>query len=112
MAGGSKDERRSVTAKVIAIMCAFIHGEELSNLEISRLSDLPASTTHRLLAQLVLGGMLERTSQKQYRIGPNVRAIARTDAPRGRPAPSTRDPRGNFLISQVRYPMDVKAGPG
>src|SRR3954451_11142672 len=68
MAGGSKDEGSSVTAKVIAIMCAFVHREELSNLEISRLSGLPASTTHRLLAQLVLGGLLERTSRKQYRI--------------------------------------------
>jgi DNA-binding IclR family transcriptional regulator len=88
MAGGSKGEGRSVTGKVIAIMCAFVHGDELSNLEISRLSGLPISTTHRLVAQLVLGGMLERTAKKHYRIGPNVRAIA---DPR-QPARSTRDP--------------------
>jgi DNA-binding IclR family transcriptional regulator len=76
MAGGS-NEGRPVADKVIAIMCAFVHGDELSNLEISRLSGLPASTTHRLVAQLVLGGMLERTTEKHYRIGPDVRAIAR-----------------------------------
>jgi DNA-binding IclR family transcriptional regulator len=76
MAGNSNDEARSVTEKVIAIMCAFVHGDELSNVEIARLTGLPVSTAHRLLGELVVGGMLERTTHRQYRVGPNIRAIA------------------------------------
>jgi DNA-binding IclR family transcriptional regulator len=76
MAGNSKDEGRSVADKVIAIMCAFTHGDELSNVQVARLAGLPVSTAHRLLAELVVGGMLERTAHRQYRVGPNIRAIA------------------------------------
>jgi hypothetical protein len=77
MAGNSKDEGRSVADKVIAIMCAFQHGEELSNAQIARLAALPFSTSHRLLGELVVGGMLERTAHRRYRVGPNIQAIAR-----------------------------------
>jgi DNA-binding IclR family transcriptional regulator len=65
-----------VADKIIAIMCAFRHGDELSNVQVARLAGLPASTAHRLLAHLVVGGMLERTAHRQYRVGPNIRAIA------------------------------------
>jgi hypothetical protein len=61
---------------VIAILHAFTYGDELTNIEIARLTGLPESTSHRLLSQLVLGGMLERTAHRQYRIRPKVRAIA------------------------------------
>jgi DNA-binding IclR family transcriptional regulator len=76
MAGGSEDEGRSVAGKVVAIICAFSCNHELSNAEIARLSGLPVSTVHRLLGELVVGGMLERTTHRQYRVGPNLQAIA------------------------------------
>jgi DNA-binding IclR family transcriptional regulator len=65
-----------VTDKVIAIMGAFTHSAELSNAEVARLANLPVSTAHRLLAELVVGGMLERTASRHYRVGPRIRAIA------------------------------------
>jgi len=75
MAGNSKDEGRSVADKVVAIMCAFTHGDELSNTQIAQLAGIPPSTAHRLLADLVVGGMVERTAYRQYRVGPTIRAI-------------------------------------
>jgi DNA-binding IclR family transcriptional regulator len=65
-----------VAGKVLAIMCAFTYNHELSNAEIARLAGLPVSTAHRLLSELVVGGMLERTAHGQYRVGPNLLAIA------------------------------------
>jgi DNA-binding IclR family transcriptional regulator len=76
MAGNSREEGRSVTDKVIAIMRAFTEDDELSNVEIARLAGLPVSTAHRLLNELVVGGMLERTHRRHYRVGPTARAIA------------------------------------
>jgi hypothetical protein len=76
MAGNSTHERRSAAAKVIAIICAFAYRRELSNAQIARLTGLPASTVHRLLGELVVGGMVERTTRRQYRVGPKLQAIA------------------------------------
>jgi DNA-binding IclR family transcriptional regulator len=75
VAGNSRHDGKSVTRKVIAIMCAFTTADELSNVQIARIADIPVSTAHRLLGELVVGGMLERTRHRQYRVGPNVRAI-------------------------------------
>jgi hypothetical protein len=77
MAGNSKDDGRSVADKIIAIMNTFADAEERSNVQIARLAGLPVSTTHRLVGQLVSGGMLERTAHANYRVGRNFRAIAR-----------------------------------
>jgi DNA-binding IclR family transcriptional regulator len=66
-----------VADKVIAILCAFTKGDELSTVQIARLARLPVSTAHRLLGELVVGGILERTVRRHYRVGPTIRAIAR-----------------------------------
>jgi DNA-binding IclR family transcriptional regulator len=76
MAGNSKDKGRSVAGKVVAIMRAFTHNDELSTTQIARLTGLPVSTAHRLLGELVVGGMLQRTTQGQFRVGPDLQAIA------------------------------------
>jgi hypothetical protein len=71
MAGNSKDEGKSVVGEVVTILCAFIPNDGLLNAQIARLTGLPVSTAHRLLRELVVGGMLERAPHNQYRIGPN-----------------------------------------
>ena len=75
MAGNSRDHGRSVAGKVVAILSAFAYQHEFSNAEIARLTGLPASTAYRLLRELVVGGLVERTAGRQYRAGPVFRAI-------------------------------------
>ena len=87
MAGNSNDHGRSVAGKVAAILSAFADQHEISNAEVARLTGMPASTAYRLLRELVVGGLLERTVHGQYRAGPLFRAIVqgaavtRGDAP-------------------------------
>jgi hypothetical protein len=73
-----------VAGKVVAIICAFTDNHELSNAEITRLTGPPVSTAHRLLDQLVVGGMSERTTHRQYcqyRVGPTSRPLPQTPEP-------------------------------
>jgi len=76
VAGNSKTKARPVALKVVATMRAFRYRDELSNVQVAHLADLPASTAHRLLGELVLGGILERTARGQYRVGPMLLAVA------------------------------------
>lgn len=60
----------SVTSRVFAILDAFAPGEaRLTLSQISRRTGLPIATTHRLAAELVRVGGLERDTRGSYRIG-------------------------------------------
>ncbi|KRC58571.1 hypothetical protein ASE14_18570 [Agromyces sp. Root81] len=71
MAGGGGD-RRSVARKVFAIADAFTGREELSLSEIAGRANLPLSTAHRLVAEWVEWGGLERGDDGNYRVGVRV----------------------------------------
>ena len=59
----------SILGKAFAILGAFSHGPRMLSLsQISRLSGVPKSTTHRVLAMLVELGAVER-SGTEYRMG-------------------------------------------
>jgi DNA-binding IclR family transcriptional regulator len=59
----------SILGKAFAILSAFSHGPRILSLsQISRLSGVPKSTTHRVLAMLVELGAVER-SGTEYRMG-------------------------------------------
>src|SRR5258708_20662359 len=59
----------SILSKAFAILGAFTHGSRtLSLSQISRLSGIPKSTTHRVLAMLVNLGAVERGGT-EYRMG-------------------------------------------
>jgi DNA-binding IclR family transcriptional regulator len=60
---------RSVTSKLAAIIRTFSSGNAHSLSQVARSADLPVSTAHRLTAELVEWGLLERTEDKNYRIG-------------------------------------------
>ena len=75
MAGNSAEPGRSVTSKVVAILLAFHDGNEHSLTEISQLTCLPVSTTHRLVSELAGWGVLERTEEARFRIGLQIKAI-------------------------------------
>jgi DNA-binding IclR family transcriptional regulator len=61
---------QSVTSKIMRILAAFSADHaELGPSEIARRSGLPYATAHRLLAELVRGGALDRTAGGRYSIG-------------------------------------------
>ena len=60
---------RSVTSKLAAILRTFSTGSMHSVTDIARSANLPVSTAHRLAAELVEWGFLERTDDKRYRVG-------------------------------------------
>jgi DNA-binding IclR family transcriptional regulator len=59
---------RSVTAKVWAIVLAVSDTPEQSISEVARRAGLPVSTTHRLLYELVEGGLLERNPDGRFTV--------------------------------------------
>ena len=76
MAGNSTDPGRSVTSKVTAILMAFADDSVHSLTEIACCANLPTSTAHRLVSELVAWRLLERTEERSYRIGLPLRMIA------------------------------------
>lgn len=66
----SSEPGRSTVNRVAAVLDAFTSEHPAPNLsQIARLSGLPVATTHRLLAELVDAGMLQRRSDARYQIG-------------------------------------------
>jgi DNA-binding IclR family transcriptional regulator len=60
---------RSVTSKLAAILRTFSSGDVHSLSEIARSAGIPVSTAHRLATELAAWGVLERTEDRQYRVG-------------------------------------------
>lgn len=80
----AQDAGRTVTGRVFAILDAFAPGEaRLTLTQISRLSGLPIATTHRLTAELVRLGGLEREPGGTYRIGTRMWEIGSLAPVRG-----------------------------
>jgi DNA-binding IclR family transcriptional regulator len=73
----------SVTSRVLRVFGAFsAEHPDLSLSEIGRRADLPLSTAHRLVAELLAWGALERDGAGRYRIGLRLWEVAAL-APRG-----------------------------
>jgi DNA-binding IclR family transcriptional regulator len=70
MSGGNSDPGRTVTSKVLAILDAFGPADpRLTLTELGQRTNLPLATVHRLCAELVEWGGLERDERGAYRIG-------------------------------------------
>jgi DNA-binding IclR family transcriptional regulator len=74
MAGNSKSPGRSVVSKVSAILLTIAEDSQSTLTEIALRSDLPLSTTHRLVGELAAWGVLARTEDGHFR----ARALMRT----------------------------------
>ena len=76
MAGNAVEAGRTVTSKVTAILMAFADGTEWSLSELARITNIPLTTTHRLVTELVAAQLLER-SPEGYRVGPALGRLLR-----------------------------------
>lgn len=77
MAGGNREPGRTVTSKVIAVLGAFEHtARPLGLTEIADRAGLPASTTHRLVAELTDGELLSRKPDGSYQLGLRIWELA------------------------------------
>jgi DNA-binding IclR family transcriptional regulator len=78
VSGGRRtDTPRTVTGRTMTILGVFTHGQSVMGIqEISRLTGLPVSTTHRLVTELVQWEALARNDEYTYRVGPLVLRLA------------------------------------
>ena len=77
MAGNAVEAGRSVTSKVTAILMAFADGGEWTLSELARLTQIPLTTTHRLVNELTATQLLERAPDGGYRVGPAIGRLHR-----------------------------------
>lgn len=64
------DDRRSVTAKVLALLSAFEgRANAITLTDLAAHAGVPLPTAHRLVGELVEWGALERDDQGRYRVG-------------------------------------------
>lgn len=70
---------RTVTSKLAAILRTFSSGSEHSLSDVARSAGIPLSTAHRLVAELVEGGLLDRTVDRRYCVGALLTQIGGTD---------------------------------
>jgi DNA-binding IclR family transcriptional regulator len=73
--------QRSVTGRVVAILQAVASVPDTSLTQVARQVGLPRCTTHRLLAAIAAGHLVERSKTGRYRL---ARESGRTLARSGR----------------------------
>src|SRR5690625_905116 len=77
MAGGSRQPGRSVTSKVLAILSTFEQSRgSLSLTQIAEEANLPLSTAHRLVGELIDAGMLANGPHGKIQLGLKLWSIA------------------------------------
>jgi DNA-binding IclR family transcriptional regulator len=69
------DSGRSFAGRISAILLTFLHGETHSLTEVAAMTQLPVSTTHRILTDLHSLGILERTFDRRFRPGWPLRRL-------------------------------------
>lgn len=97
----------SVIGKAFAILGAFDEKHHHLNLsDISRRSQLPLTTTHRIVSRLLAAGALERTETNEYRIGLRLWEIASL-APRSVELQRIALPFMQDLYETAHYPVHL-----
>ncbi|MGB3484093.1 MAG: IclR family transcriptional regulator [Mycobacterium sp.] len=70
MAGNTSAPGVTVTARLLAVIAAFDERHRsLTLTELARRADIPVPTAHRLVAELVAGGALQRRGDGRYVVG-------------------------------------------
>ena len=89
VAGNSAEPGRTVTSKVASILTAMTTGDGHTLSTLTRQTQLPVSTVHRLLKDLVRALVVERTDHCDYQLSPGLRALRFDDV---EPTVSSRGP--------------------
>ena len=76
------DSGRSVAGRISAILLTFLQGETHSLTEVAVMTELPVSTTHRILTDLQSLGILERTADRRFRPGSPLRRLGDGEPPK------------------------------
>jgi DNA-binding IclR family transcriptional regulator len=70
MGGNTREAGRTTASRVLALFAAFSSVDPVLGLtELAKASGLPIATTHRLAAELVEWGALERRADGRYQVG-------------------------------------------
>jgi DNA-binding IclR family transcriptional regulator len=70
VSGGARNPQRSVTSRALAVLRAFDdRHRRLTLSEVARRAELPLSTAHRLVTELVDGEALQRRADGSYVVG-------------------------------------------
>lgn len=104
------DDGKAVITRVVEILETFNHNDHLTASRISRLSDIPLSTCHRILQSLTASGMLERHGQ-EYRVGLRLWEIA-SHAPRSVGIQRLALPFMHDLLEITQYPVHLAVRDG
>ncbi|WP_200847194.1 IclR family transcriptional regulator [Microbacterium sp. 18062] len=73
----ARRDSTSTVGRALGIIATFREGRATQSLsEMSRHADLPLTTTHRIVVELLAWGALERTSHGRYRIGLRLWEVA------------------------------------
>lgn len=73
MAGNTSDPGASVVSRVLALLYAFDERHRrLTLTDLARRADLPLTTAHRLVGELVTGGALVRRTSGDYVVGRRI----------------------------------------
>jgi DNA-binding IclR family transcriptional regulator len=100
-------DEHSVLEKAFRILGAFDEKHSHLNLsEISRRSQVPLTTTHRIVSQLMASGALERVSAGGYRVGLRLWEIASL-APRSVDLQRIALPFMQDLYETIHYPVHL-----
>lgn len=73
-------------SRAVAILAAFEDHDALGLADLTKAADLPKPTAFRIAATLENSGMLERSPDGLYRLGPRLVSLARIVLSRGLPA--------------------------
>lgn len=109
---GERSEKETVVGKLVDLLAAFSpRHPELTLSEMARFSGLATTTVHRLAGELTERGLLERGSDRRYRIGLALFEIAAL-APRG---PGLREVALPFMedlyeVTRENVQLAVRAG--
>jgi len=96
VAGNSTQAGRTVVNKVSTILLLFNQGTEYSLTEIAQLADVPLSSAHRYINELVAARFLERTGGARYRTGELLRYLGPAQA-----RPPSLDERGPYVVDDL-----------
>ena len=81
---------------------AYLYGASHTITELTKICDLPLSTTHRLVRELAHCKILDRVDGGQYQVGIPLRAIGGSNR-----CPIDLEEQANLVLQDLSYALDA-----